>query len=106
MPLTRRRKRDGTTLHSSAAKKEKKKKKTENTNKYLNRVLQGEDSAFGLSLITNVRVFLPHAHHDTFVGCVLLIAERPPIPFFGLPDLCVVDAQRFPEKQPCSTISC
>jgi len=33
----------------------------------LDRVLQGEHTALGLSLVTNVRVLLVHADHDTRV---------------------------------------
>merc|ERR1719323_1438922 len=33
----------------------------------LNRVFQGEDTPLGLSLITNIGIFLAHTNHDTLV---------------------------------------
>jgi hypothetical protein len=33
----------------------------------LNRVLEGEDATLGLSLVTDIRVLLVHAHHDSRV---------------------------------------
>jgi hypothetical protein len=34
----------------------------------LNWVFQGEDTTFGLGLITDVRVFLTHTNHDTLMS--------------------------------------
>jgi hypothetical protein len=33
----------------------------------LNRVFQSQNTTFGLSLVTDVRVFLAHTHHDTLL---------------------------------------
>jgi len=69
------------TNKSKPTKKKKKKKKKKNLrvmpnlfhvipighDTMLNRVLQSEDTTLGLSFITNVRVLLSHANHDTLM---------------------------------------